>query len=283
MLDGLAAPHDVPGSSCLGFHLEGPYINPMRRGAFPVGTLRQPDLVEFAGFQAAARGRIRQVTFAPELDDGLALMAAIVASGAVAAVGHTEATFAEATAAFEGGATHVTHLFNAMRPLHHREGGPIAAALASPATCELIFDTAHVGADMLRLAYRLLGDRRLVVVTDNLYLAGAGRQAGSFAGGAVMAQGNVAVRDDATIAGSLLPMDGHFRNVIEVLGVGLEEAARLCATNAATVIGDRDRGNIRPGRIADAVIVDSEFDVVATICRGDLAYVRPGDEGRYRA
>ncbi len=271
------------GAACLGFHLEGPFINPVRRGAFPEATLRPPDADEFASYQAAANNRIRQVTLAPELEGGMGLLRAVAESGAVAAIGHTNATFAEATTAFAGGATHVTHLFNAMRPLHHREGGPIAAAFASSATCELIFDTVHVGEDVLRLAYRLLGPSRTVVVTDNLYLAGGGQSSGAFAGSEVSTSGNVAVRKDATIVGSLLPMDGHVRNVVEVLGVGLEEAARLCATNAASVIGESDRGTVAPGKIADLVLLDSDLEVVATICAGDAAYIRPGDEWRYRA
>ena len=272
-----------PGAACLGFHLEGPFINPGRRGAFPEETLRVPNREEFASYQAAAEGRIRQVTFAPELEGGMELLEEIVRRGAVAAVGHTDATFAEASAAFEAGATHVTHLFNAMRPLHHREGGVLAAALASKATCELIFDTVHVDENVLRLAYRVLGERRTVVVTDNLYLAGAARSEGRFAGGTVSAVGNVAMRGDATIVGSLLPMDGHFRNVIKVLGANLEVAARLCATNAAAVIGEAERGSIEPGKFADLVLLDERFEVVATVCAGRVAYLRPGDERRHSA
>ncbi len=282
MLSALARSSPKGGATCLGFHLEGPFINPVRRGAFPESTLRPPNAEEFVSYQAAADGRIRQLTLAPELPGGMAVLRAVVASGAVASIGHTDATFAEATAAFAAGASNVTHLFNAMRPLHHREGGPIAATFASGATCELIFDTVHVGPEVLRLAYRLLGSRRTVVVTDNLYLAGAGQASGAFAGETVSTSGNVAVREDATIVGSLLPMDGHLRNVVTVLGVGPHEAARLCATNAAAAIGETERGEVAPGKIADLVILDASMDVVATICAGDVAYLRAGDEGRYR-
>ena len=157
------------GAEPLGFHLEGPFINPERKGAFHPRMLRMPDREEFLRHQAAAGGAIRQVTLAPELPGALALIAAVSDSGAVPAMGHTDATVAEARAGFEHGVRHVTHLYNAMRPVHQREGGPsVAALLEESVTCELICDGAHVDPDVLRVAYRVLGPSRAVVVTDNI-------------------------------------------------------------------------------------------------------------------
>jgi N-acetylglucosamine-6-phosphate deacetylase len=283
MLDALRPALDgaATGAQPLGFHLEGPFISPVRKGAFPESVLRSPALDEFQRYQHAAGGAIRQVTIAPELPGALEVAEAAVASGCRAAMGHTDATYEQASRGLDGPISHVTHLFNAMRPVHHREGGPIVATLESSATCELIFDGEHVSPEVLRVAYRVLGDTRAVVVTDNLYLAGAARTSGTFAGGTVSAEGAVARREDSTIVGSLLPFQRHFRNAIQFLGIDLVQAARLCANNAARVIGAAGRGEISPGAFADLVLLDRQREVVATVCAGALAYLRPGDEWRY--
>ncbi|MGH2610228.1 MAG: N-acetylglucosamine-6-phosphate deacetylase, partial [Tepidiformaceae bacterium] len=219
---------------------------------------------------------IRQVTFAPELPGGLSLARAIAASGAVPSVGHTDATAEEARAGFEAGAGHVTHLFNAMRPLHQREGGPVAACLLEErASCELICDGAHVAPDVLRMAYRILGPTRTVVVTDNLHIAGTEAAGGTFGGQRVEVSGAKAVRADGTIVGSVATMDQHFRNAIEFLGIDVATAFRLCSTNAARVTGAQARkGALEPGMDGDVVLLDADLQVVATICRGEVAFNR---------
>jgi N-acetylglucosamine-6-phosphate deacetylase len=262
------------GATALGFHLEGPFINPLRRGAFPGELLRPPSAAEFAGYQDAAGGTIRQATLAPELPGALDLIREVVASGAIAAMGHTDASIEQARAGFAAGIGHVTHLFNAMRPLHQREGGPVAAALLSQATCELIFDGMHVSPEMLQLAFGLLGSARTVAVTDNLYLAGSGTTEGRFAGGTVRERGGVAQREDGTIVGSTLTMDQHFRNVVQILGVDLVTASAICSTNAASLLGLSDLGSTAEGSLADLVLVDDRLDIVATLCSGRVAYLR---------
>lgn len=270
------------GAEALGFHMEGPFINPERKGAFHPNMLRAPDLHEWERFQAAAGGRIRQVTFAPELPGALDLARAIAARGALPAIGHTDATTAEAAAGFEAGARHVTHLFNAMRPLHQREGGPVVACLLeSRATCELICDGAHVAPEVLRLAYAVLGPERTVVVTDNLQIAGTAAAGGTFGGQQVEVSGAKAVRADGTIVGSVATMDQHFRNAVDFLGIDVATAFRLCSTNPARIAGAPERkGAIAPGMDADLVLLDGSLAVVATICRGELAHNRePGRLG----
>lgn len=275
------APHlaSAPGAEPLGFHLEGPFVNPARRGAFELATLRPPSRDEFAAWQGAARGQVRQVTIAPELPGALGVVRDVAASGAVAAMGHTDATSEEARAGFAAGIRHVTHLFNAMRPLHQREGGPIAAALLDAAvTCELICDGEHVAPDVLRLAYSVLGPDRMVVVTDNLAMAGTQAAGGRFGAEEITVSGAKAVKPDGTIAGSVAPMDQHFRNAMAFLGIDVATASRLCSANPARVVGARGRkGAIEPGYDADLVLLDRENRVVATICRGRLAYcAEPG-------
>jgi N-acetylglucosamine-6-phosphate deacetylase len=269
----------LPGAEPLGFHLEGPYISPVRAGAFDRSRLRAPSRGEFASYQDAARGRIRQVTIAPELPLALGTTVAIASSGAVPALGHTDASSEQVRAGFETGIRHVTHLFNAMRPLHHRDGGPVAAALLGEAvTCELICDGVHVSPEALRLAYRVLGPSRTVVVTDNIQLAGTGAPTGMFAGREVEVSGGVARRADGTIAGSVATMDQHFRNAVGFLGLDLATAFRLCALNPARIAGeDYRKGLLERGMDADLVLLDSALGVVATVCRGALAHcTQPG-------
>lgn len=262
------------GAEALGFHLEGPFINPARRGAFPPELLRAPSVAEWERFQEAAGGAIRQVTLAPELPGALDVVRAVTGSGAVAAMGHTDATAAEAHAGFESGIRHVTHLFNAMRPIHQREGGPIVAALMEEsASCELICDGTHVDRALLRLAYRLLGPERAVVVTDNLDLAGVDAASGRFAGEEVTVSGARATKADGTIAGSVATMDEHFRNSMEFLRIDITTAFQLCAANPARVIGaDARKGRLAPGLDADLVALDGDGRVRMTVCRGRVAF-----------
>jgi N-acetylglucosamine-6-phosphate deacetylase len=216
------------------------------------------------------------MTVAPELPGAELLIERLCRAGVTPALGHSDATYLQASAAFSLGVRHVTHLFNAMRPLHQREGGPIAAALlAAGVTCELICDGAHLVPEVLRLAYQALGPARTVIVTDNLSIAGTTRAAGSFAGGNVAVEGAAARRADGVIVGSVSTMDQHFRNAIEFLGIDLPTAFRLCAENPAAVAGVSGRkGRITAGYDADIVLLDSSSEVVATIARGELAYCR---------
>jgi N-acetylglucosamine-6-phosphate deacetylase len=265
---------NTAGAEALGFHLEGPFINPVRHGAFPAGMLRTPSVPEWERFDAAAGGTIRQVTLAPELPHALDVVRAIDRAGAVPAMGHTDATMEEAGAGFAAGIRHVTHLYNAMRPIHQREGGPIVAAfLDERVTCELICDGAHVSRALLRLAYVVLGPERAVVVTDNLHLAGLQATGGRFAGEEVTVSGAKAAKADGTIVGSVATMDQHFRNAVEFLGIELATAFQLCAANPARVAGVAGRkGRLERGFDADLVLLDAGLQVRMTICRGEVAF-----------
>lgn len=267
------------GAEVLGFHMEGPFINPVRHGAFPPGMLRPPVREEFLRFQEAAGGHIRQVTMAPELPLALDLAGAITASGAIPAMGHTDANSDQCRAGFDSGIRHVTHLFNAMRPIHQREGGPIVAALLEDqVTCELICDGAHVDPAPLLMAYRMLGPQRAVVVTDNLHLAGMPAETGRFAGEEVTVSGGKAAKADGTIVGSVETMDQHFRNTMRFLGISISTAFRLCSTNPARVAGASNRkGQVERGMDADLVLLDGDLQVQMTICRGDVAFDRKAE------
>lgn len=168
----LVAAGPTPNGHVIGSHLEGPFLSAARCGAQNPAHLIAPDRAAFARLAAAARGTLRSVTLAPELPGALALIPDVHATGAIAAIGHTDARYVEAQAAIDAGATLATHLFNGMRPLHHREPGVIAAALASSLACEVINDGVHVHPAITALV--ALPPHRLVLVTDAIDAAGVG-------------------------------------------------------------------------------------------------------------
>ncbi len=263
------------GARPLGFHLEGPFLNPRRKGAFAESALRLPNAREFGAYVEAAGGAIRQVTLAPELPGAEDLVRAVLDAGAVPAMGHTDATYEEARRAFELGVRHVTHCYNAMRPLAHRDPGCLGAALTSDrVTCELICDGAHVHPAAAELLVRAKGVDRTVLVTDGMTLAGTGEGVLEWEGGRIEVKGLAAVRDDGTLVGSVATMDDLVRNAVRWLPVTLPEAVRMATLNPARVIGEEGRGRIEPGAAADLVLLDDDLRVVSTLVAGRVVYRR---------
>lgn len=262
------------GARPLGFHLEGPYINPVRKGAFPPAWLRTPDVREYRELHDAARGAIRQVTLAPELPGGDALIDAVIASGAVAAIGHTDATYEQAMRAIDRGVTHATHVFNAMRPFSHRDPGVLAAIMTSDGvTAELIGDGAHVAFAAAEVLLRAKGADNIVLVTDGMPLAGTPDGAGEWEGQRIRVEGGKAVRvDDGTIIGGVITLDEAVRNAVQHLGVPLHAAVAMAAANAARAMGLAGRyGAITPGGAADLVLLDESMRITAVWVDGSQA------------
>ena len=238
------------GATIAGVHLEGPWLAPTRCGAHDPSALRLPDPVELAELLDAAGGAVRLLTLAPELEGASAVIAAACAAGVVVSVGHTDATYAQARAAFDAGARHLTHLGNAMRGIDRREPGPIAAALADKrVTVEVIADGDHVHPALLRLA-AIAAPRRLVAITDAISATGLPDGEHRLGGLAVLVRdGRVTLADrPETLAGSVLTMD---RAVATLVAAGVEpiDAIRAATATPARVLGDeRSRGVLAPGR-----------------------------------
>jgi N-acetylglucosamine-6-phosphate deacetylase len=267
----LASAGPVPGGAAiLGIHLEGPYLCAKRRGAQDERYLRPPDAAELDRLLAA--GPVRLITLAPELPGALDAIARLVGDGVVVSVGHTDATHAEAAAAFDAGARHATHLFNGMRPLHHREPGVIGAALDRPeVTCELICDGLHVDPVVMRLAQRLKGAEGTVLVTDAMAAAGLGD--GAYRLGELpvrVRDGRVELDDGSgTLAGSTLTMGAAVRNAVRLVGVPLGEALRMASATPARLLGMEDRkGALAAGHDADLVVLDDDLQVAAAMVAG---------------
>lgn len=253
----------------LGSHLEGPFLAPSHRGAHAGDLLHAPDPETLEMLLAAGGGTVRQVTLAPELPGGLDAVRRIVDAGVVAAVGHTAADAALATAAFDAGATVLTHAFNAMPGLHHRFPGPVGAALADDrVVLEIIADGVHLHPDIVRIAASAAAGR-VALVTDAMAAAGAAD--GTYRLGALdveVAGGVAHVVGTDTIAGSTLTQDAALR-VAVAAGVPLVAAVQALTKTPARVLGRDDLGALEPGRLADAVLLTADLRVAGVWLAGD--------------
>jgi N-acetylglucosamine-6-phosphate deacetylase len=266
----------VPLATPLGVHYEGPFLAPDRRGAHPPSWLRRPgdpELVdEVAGWSADAG--VRLVTLAPELPGALDLVRALVSRGVVVSAGHSSATAAEAEAGVDGGIRYVTHLFNAMSPLHHREPGLVGVALTDDRlTVGVIADGLHVDIRAVRLATRALGDR-LSLVTDAVAALGLVPGDARLGDQAVVAGADGVRMADGTLAGSTLALDQAVGNAQAMAGLDLEAAVRAVTSVPSGLLGLLDRGVVAPGAVADLVLLDDDGRVVATVIGGRVAYAR---------
>lgn len=273
-----AVEHPGPGAEALGVHLEGPYINVLRRGAHDPSWLRIPNDQETTQLLAMAKGHLRLITIAPELPGATEMIRRLVAEGVTVSIGHTDATYEQARDAIKQGITHATHCFNAMRPLLHREPGALGAIVeATTVRGEIIADGVHVHPAVMRVLTGALGPERTVVVTDALPGAGLPDAVFTFGGQAARVIDGVARLADGTITGSILTMAQGLRNMSRLAGVPLVDAVRMLTINPALSARVATRkGRIDAGYDADLLIFDEELELQATICRGRLAYVTDG-------
>ncbi|HEU5268265.1 MAG TPA: N-acetylglucosamine-6-phosphate deacetylase [Jatrophihabitans sp.] len=267
-LGWIAELHQARPDQVLGAHLEGPFLSPARRGAHHPEYLRYPDVTVFDALADAARGTLRVLTLAPELPGALDVIAAARARGVIVAVGHTDADYDATRAAIDAGARLATHLFNGMRPLHHREPGVVGAALAADLPCELINDGVHVHPSIVALVARSPG--RLVLVTDAIDAAGLGDAEVVLGGQQVRVQnGQARLVSDGTLAGSTLTMADAVRAAVLDSGIPIEVAAAGAATNPARVLGiGAECGAITAGAAADLVLLDDDLRLQRVMAGG---------------
>jgi N-acetylglucosamine-6-phosphate deacetylase len=262
------------GAEPLGIHLEGPYMNVKKRGAHDPAWLRQPEAAETERLLELTKGYLRLITLAPELPNADAMIRRLAAAGVTVSIGHTDATYEQARDAIPLGITHATHCFNAMRPLHHREPGPLGAIVeAASVRGELIADGVHVHPAALRIMINALGPERTIIVTDALSCAGLPDAEFTFAGQPARVIDGVARLSDGTITGSVLTTDQALRNLVQRVDVPLPAAVGMLTLNPAqsAVVADR-KGRLQAGYDADLLIFDRELRLHATICRGRLAF-----------
>ncbi len=259
----------VHSGELVGLHLEGPWLSEAHCGAHDPALLRAPDPAEVSRVLDASADTVRMVTLAPELAGGLDTVALLADRGVIAAIGHSDATDAVTRRALDVGARVATHLFNAMRPIHHREPGPVLALVEDPrAHVELIADGIHLHPEVLRWA-ATSAPHRFLLVTDAMGAAGA--RDGDYDLGPALVQvrdGVARLASNAAIAGSTLTMDRAVRYAVQVVGLPLDTVVEAATSTPARVHGLTDVGTIAPGLRADLVHLDGTLHVVAVMRAG---------------
>lgn len=271
-LEEIAAASGGPGAHVLGVHLEGPYLNPRRKGAHNPALLRPITLAEVTAW--AEHPLVRLVTLAPELANAPAMIEQLAARGIVVSAGHSDATYAEALAGFAAGIQWGTHLFNAMRDFNHREPGLTGALLTTAIQTGVIADGVHVHPAALRLAFHAKGAEQLTLVTDAM--AAMGMPAGRYhlSDRTVLVDERAARLEDGTLAGSILMLDQAVRNMVTWTGCSVGTAWQMASANPARLLGLTQKGRIATGCDADLVLLDSDLQVSHTLVGGQLLWSR---------
>ncbi|MGM1049025.1 MAG: N-acetylglucosamine-6-phosphate deacetylase [Bacillota bacterium] len=258
------------GAKIAGIHLEGPYLNPKRKGMQNEKYLRHPDLDEMKLIFQEAGSLIKMVTIAPELPGGLELISYLKDQGVVIAVAHSDATYEEAKVAFGAGASHVTHCFNGMRPIHHRDPGLIVAAFEEPhVSLQAIVDQVHLHPAIIRLMHRIKGPEGMVLITDALQAMGLGDGEYLFGGHHVTVSEGIARLADGTLASSTVTMNEALRLTVEN-GISLTDAVQMASTSPARILGLSNKGKMEIGYDADFVLLNEKYEVQWTMIEGQL-------------
>jgi len=265
---------EFAGAQPLGLHLEGPFINPQKHGAFNPTWIRLPSREEMSAYLDAGKGWIRQVSLAPEMEGADQIAGLLSSADVCVALAHSNADFETASRALRGKYTHVTHTFNAQTPFHHRKPGVVGAVLSSDnVSAELIADGVHVHPVAMQILTRCLGAERIVLISDAM--PGAGLPDGTYTllGQQVAVRNGKALLPDGTLAGSTATLDACVRNMVELAGVPFDNAVRMASYNPAEVIGSEDNiGSLAPGKKANVAIFDKNMNVKMTFINGKIAY-----------
>ncbi len=255
-------------SKLLGIQMEGPFFCDKKKGAQNGAYLRNPDVAAFKRLYEVSGGLIRVADLAPELPGSVEYVRE-VSKLCTVSLAHTDATYEQAKAAIDAGATHVTHLFNAMPPIHHRKPGVIGAAAENPKVrAELICDGIHVHPAIIRMAFSIFGAERMVLISDALRCCGMPDGKYELGGQDVFLKGKTCTLADGTLAGSVSNLFDCMKNAVHY-GIPLEDAVRAASYNPACAIGAANQvGSIAPGKCADFVICDRDLNCLSVYIDG---------------
>ena len=262
------------GAEVLGVHLEGPFISLKHIGAQPLEYVAKPDIEVFKKYQEASGNNIKLVSLAAEEEGSAELIKYLVSENVVASFGHTDSTAKDVELAIKAGAKNVTHTFNAMKPLHHREIGTVGSALLyDELNCELICDGIHVSKPAINLLRKCKPSDKLTLVTDAMRAKHMADGEWELGGQAVFVKNGEARLAGGTLAGSVLKMNNAVKNFMEFTGASLQEAVNCASLNPAKNLGlDHILGSIKEGKNASFVVVDKDMNVVYTIRDGYVIY-----------
>lgn len=266
---------EVKGAEILGLHLEGPHINTGKEaGAQNVNFARNPNIKELEELIRKSDHNIKRITLAPELPGAVEYIKYAKEMGILVSVGHTNATYKEAILGFDAGITICSHLFNGMRPFHHREPGIIGAYLTrDDVYAELITDMVHLHPGTITAVVKLKGIERLILITDAI--SETGLPDGEYELGGletVLKDGISRIKATGRLAGSTLTMDVAVKNMVTQIGLDLKDAIRMATLNPAEVMKLSNYGRLAPDFVADIVILDSKLNILTTICKGTVLY-----------
>lgn len=267
-----------PSSNIWGIHMEGPFINPLIKGAHKIEYLWEPNVEKWNELFESSRGYIKLMTIAPELPGNIDVIRAAAIQGVVPSIGHTLALYDDIEKAIDNGAAHVTHMFNAMRPFHHREPGiMVAALLKNELKIELIADGIHVDPIVMKLLHNIKGSGGIILVTDAIRASGMPDGDYHFMDQKIIVKEKRAFLENGTLAGSTLTMEVAVKNMVQLVGVPLTDAVRMASLNGAKVLNlEHQKGILAVGKDADLVVMDEEFNVHATIYEGEIKYQKNG-------
>ncbi|GMA98288.1 N-acetylglucosamine-6-phosphate deacetylase [Pelosinus sp. IPA-1] len=257
------------GAQVLGCHMEGPFINENYKGAQDKRFILAPDIEKIESYLDC----IKIITIAPEIGESGDFIEACTKRGLVVSIGHSSATYEQTMKAIDAGVSHMTHIFNALPPLHHRFPGAIGAAMDSDIVCELIVDNLHVHPAMQRVLLKVKGLKNIILITDAMRASLLGEGQYDLGGQNVIVKQGEARLEDGVIAGSVLTLNRGVRNFMENTGIDLVSAISLVTLNPARELGVLDRkGSIEVGKDADLVVFDDELNIFATFVGGSLLY-----------
>ncbi len=261
-------------ANILGIHLEGPFFHLEKKGAQPEEYIKLPDLNRIQELLEIARGKLKMVSLAPELKGSIEVIAKLKASNVAVAMAHTNATFESAQRGINSGITIATHLYNGMRSFNHREPGVIGASLLDNRVyCELIYDRIHLHDAAAKMALKMKGYDKIVLVSDAMMAAGLGDGEYLLGNQKVFVKDGAARLASGSLAGSTLNLKQAVYNMVKFLEVPIHEAVKMASLNPAKAINmGRELGSIRVGKRADLIIFDKNIDIKHTISGGNLIW-----------
>ncbi|WP_230874997.1 N-acetylglucosamine-6-phosphate deacetylase [Lysinibacillus cavernae] len=257
----------------LGIHVEGPFVSKKRAGAQPVEYMISPTIEQFAYWQKISNHRIRQITVAPEIEGGFSFLEALKNFNVIPSIGHSDATIEEVNKAVTLGISQATHLYNQMRPFHHRDPGVVGGVLLEDKIkVELIVDFVHSHPHSVKLAYRTKGAKGIILITDAMRAKGLQNGEYDLGGQTVQVSEKGAHLANGSLAGSVLTMEQAVKNMKAITNCSLQEIVAMSSTNAAEQLQLSKKGRIEEGFDADFVVLDRQLNVQKTICRGKVVF-----------
>jgi N-acetylglucosamine-6-phosphate deacetylase len=266
--------HGLDGANLLGFHLEGPFINSNKRGGLDPASIYDSSPEKLEEVLKVTEGHLRMMTIAPELPGNLEIIKELRRNNIVAAFAHSEADFEETKIGFDAGLNHVTHIFNAMLPLHHRKPGPLAAIFENKeVSAQIISDGHHLHPAIVKILFKFLGPDRCICITDGVQAIGLPEGNYFYNGREYTSKNGVARYLDGTLIGSAMSLANIALKFWKFTGCSFDEAINSASKNPAVLLGIYDKkGSIDINKDADLIVFDEDYSIYATIIGGKIVY-----------